>query len=82
MNKKVVKDTSASFRARLLNLARSTGRDFNELAVRYIVERFLARLAEIEYREKFYHRSRRIINYLSGAPLPRSGLRPSRSKGL
>ncbi len=40
-------------RARLLNLARSTGRDFNELAVRYTVERFLARLAASEYRDKF-----------------------------
>ncbi len=53
MNKKGIKDISASVRARLLNLARSTGRDFNELAVRYTVERFLARLAASEYRDKF-----------------------------
>ena len=53
MNKKAIKDISASIRARLLNLARSTGRDFNELAVRYTVERFLARLAASEYRDKF-----------------------------
>ncbi len=53
MKKKPVKDTSASVRARLLNLARSTGRDFQELTVRYTVERFLSRLAESEHRERF-----------------------------
>lgn len=53
MNKKAITDISASIRARLLNLARSTSRDFNELAVRYTVERFLARLAASEYRDKF-----------------------------
>jgi len=49
MKNKKLKDVSASIRARLLNLARSTGRDFQELTVRYTVERFLARLAESEY---------------------------------
>ncbi len=53
MKKKPVKDTSASVRARLLNLARSTGRDFQELTIRYTVERFLSRLAESEHRERF-----------------------------
>jgi len=53
MKKKPVKDTSASVRARLLDLARSTGRDFQELTIRYTVERFLARLAESEHREQF-----------------------------
>ncbi len=53
MKKKPVKDISASVRARLLNLARSTGRDFQELTIRYTVERFLARLAGSEYKERF-----------------------------
>ncbi len=53
MKKKPVNDISASVRARLLNLARSTGRDFLELTIRYTVERFLARLAESEHRERF-----------------------------
>ncbi len=53
MKKKAVKDVSASVRARLLNLARSAGRDFQELTIRYTVERFLARLAESEHREQF-----------------------------
>ena len=53
MKNKTVKNTSASVRARLLNLARSTGRDFQELTIRYTVERFLARLAESEHKERF-----------------------------
>lgn len=53
MKKKPVKDVSASVRARLLNLARSAGRDFQELTIRYTVERFLARLAESEHRDQF-----------------------------
>ncbi len=48
-----MKDISASIRARLLNLARSTGRDFQELMIRYTVERFLARLAESKHRDRF-----------------------------
>jgi len=51
--KKPVKDVSASVRARLMNLARSTGRDLQEIAIRYAVERFLARLAESEHRDRF-----------------------------
>lgn len=53
MRKKPLKDISASVRSRLLNLAKSTGRDFQELTIRYTVERFLARLAASEYCERF-----------------------------
>jgi len=53
MKKKPLKDISASVRSRLLNLARMTGRDFQELTVRYTVERFLARLVASEHRERF-----------------------------
>ncbi len=48
-----VKNTSTSVRARLLNLAKATGRDFQALTVRYVVERFLARLVESEHRDRF-----------------------------
>lgn len=51
--KKSIKDMSASVRGRLLNLAKSTGRDFQEITIRYAVERFLARLAESEHRDRF-----------------------------
>ncbi len=53
MKNKNVKDVSASIAARLLNLARSTGSDFQELAIRYAVECFLARLAESEHQDQF-----------------------------
>jgi len=53
MKKKEVKDISASVRSRLLNLARSTGRNFQELTIRYTVERFLTRLVMSEYRNRF-----------------------------
>lgn len=48
-----VKNMSASVRSRLLNMARSTGRDFQELVIRYAVERFLARLVESEHQNRF-----------------------------
>lgn len=48
-----VKNMSASVRARLLNISRSTGRNFQELVIRYVVERFLSRLAESEHRNRF-----------------------------
>ncbi|MBN1982489.1 MAG: nucleotidyl transferase AbiEii/AbiGii toxin family protein [Chitinivibrionales bacterium] len=48
-----MKDISASVRARLLNLSKSTMRDFQELTIRYAVERFLARLAQSKYRDEF-----------------------------
>ena len=44
MTKKQMKDISASVRAKLLNISRSNGRDFQELTMRYAVERFLERL--------------------------------------
>lgn len=47
------RNTSASVRAKLLNLARSSGRDFQELVIRYTVERFLARLIRSVHRERF-----------------------------
>jgi hypothetical protein len=53
MRNKLIKNTSASVKSRLLNLSRKTGRDFQELTVRYTVERFLARLVASEHRERF-----------------------------
>ncbi len=53
MKTKEIKNMSASVRARLLNLARSTGRDFQELVIRYSVERFLTRLSRSSFAEQF-----------------------------
>jgi len=53
MKNKALKNLSTSVHSRLLNLARSSGRDFNELCLRYSVERFLARLAASIHAERF-----------------------------
>jgi len=50
---KEVKDVEASIRARLRNLARSTGRDFDALLLQYCQERFLYRLSVSPYRSHF-----------------------------
>lgn len=47
------KNMSVSVRAKLLSLARSSGRDFQSLVLRYTVERFLARLAASGFRDRF-----------------------------
>lgn len=47
------KNMSASVRARLLNLSKSTGQDFQALVLRYTVERFLVRLAASAHRDRF-----------------------------
>ena len=48
-----MKNLAASIKARLLNLAREEGRDFNRVLLLYMQERFLARLAASTYRERF-----------------------------
>ncbi len=53
MNGFTRKNMSASVRARLLNLARSTSRDFQELTTRYAIERFLVRLASSQHKDRF-----------------------------
>jgi len=50
---KAVKDVGASIRARLRNLARSTGRDFDALLLQYCQERFLYRLSVSPYTSHF-----------------------------
>ena len=44
------KDIAASVRARLLNIARTSGRDFDALLLQYMQERFLYRLSISPYR--------------------------------
>ena len=50
---KALKNAGASVHQRLLNLARQTGRPFNELAQYYALERWLYRLAQSDYRNLF-----------------------------
>jgi predicted nucleotidyltransferase component of viral defense system len=50
---KPIKNVAASVHQRLLNLARQSGRPFNELAQYYALERWLYRLAQSEHRSHF-----------------------------
>jgi len=53
MTKRGTTNISASVHQRLLNLARASGRPFNELLVYYSIERFLYRLSISRYGERF-----------------------------
>lgn len=48
-----MKDVAASVKARLLNLARREGRDFNRVLLLYLQEQFLTRLANSNYQDQF-----------------------------
>jgi len=48
-----MKNIAASIRAKLLNLSRAKGVPLNALMEQYATGRFLYRLAESEYRERF-----------------------------
>lgn len=47
------KDAAASIRARLLNLAKSEKSDFNNVLVRFALERFLFRLSKSDFSNQF-----------------------------
>lgn len=49
----MTKDLAASVRARLLNIAKSEGSNFNQLLVRYALERFLYRLSQSPHADRF-----------------------------
>jgi len=49
---KAVKNSAASIRARLLNVAKITGRDFDAVLLQYFQERFLYRLSISPYRQQ------------------------------
>lgn len=46
-------DLAASVRARLLDLAKAQGVDFNPMLVRFAPERILYRLSQSEYADRF-----------------------------
>lgn len=46
-------DLAASVRARLLNIAKAEGVDFNQVLVRYTLERFLYRLSQSPHADRF-----------------------------
>ena len=47
------KDIAASVRARLLNIAKAEGVDFNQVLVRYALERLLYRLSQSAHADHF-----------------------------
>jgi predicted nucleotidyltransferase component of viral defense system len=47
------KDLAASVRARLLNIAKNQGTDFNQILVRFALERLLYRLSQSEHADHF-----------------------------
>jgi predicted nucleotidyltransferase component of viral defense system len=47
------KDLGASVRARLLNIAKEQGADFNQVLVRFALERLLYRLSQSEHADRF-----------------------------
>jgi hypothetical protein len=47
------KDIAASVRARLLNIAKNQGTDFNQILVRFAQERILYRLSQSEHADNF-----------------------------
>lgn len=53
MTPRTPRNIGASVRARLLNLSRQTGEDYQFLLQRYVAERFLYRLGESEHRDNF-----------------------------
>ena len=64
------KNLLASIHQRLLNKARTSGRPFNELLQYYAIERFLYRLAESPYRDRFVLKGA-LIFAAWGVPLAR-----------
>ena len=53
MKKREIKDSGASIRARLTNIAKETKRDFDALLLQYFQERFLYRLSISPFRSTF-----------------------------
>jgi len=70
VNKDDVKDTPSSIHQRLLNKAKETDRPFNELLQYYAMERFLYRLSQSRYTEKFVLKGALMLTYWE-APISR-----------
>ena len=68
MNKRQPKDVSASVKARLLNLARESGEEFNLLLIRYGIERLLYRLSQSEYGDVFVLKGAILFQLWAKAP--------------
>jgi predicted nucleotidyltransferase component of viral defense system len=65
---KETKDRSASVRARLLNLARERGEDFQITLRNYLFERFLYRLGRSEFRDRFVLKGAMLLRLWADEP--------------
>jgi predicted nucleotidyltransferase component of viral defense system len=65
---KELKDRPASVRARLLNLARERGEDFQITLRNYLFERFLYRLSRSELRERFVLKGAMLLRLWANQP--------------
>ena len=68
MKAKEPRDRSASVRARLLNLARDRGEDFQITLRNYLFERFLYRLSRSELRERFVLKGAMLLKLWADQP--------------
>lgn len=68
MAKKETKDMGASVKARLTGIAKQRGEDVQSVLVRYGVERFLYRLSESEYKDRFLLKGAALFSLWFDAP--------------
>lgn len=68
MTDRPAKDRAASIRARLLNIARQRGEDFQITLRNYLFERFLYRLATSELRERFVLKGAMLLRLWADQP--------------
>ena len=62
------RNIAASVRARLLNLSRERGEDFNYVLIRYVQERLLYRLSRSVYQDQFVLKGATLFTIWLGAP--------------
>lgn len=64
----MTKNIAASVRARLLNIAKAEGSDFNQVLVRYALERLLYRLSQSDHADSFLLKGAMLFNLWYGMP--------------
>jgi hypothetical protein len=62
------RNIAASVRQRLLNLSRSGGTDYNQLLIRYAIERLLYRLSLSSHRDAFILKGAMLFPVWEGSP--------------
>lgn len=68
MTSRPIKNVAASIRARLANRARDAGRPHQEVVQFYAMERFLYRLSESQYRDRFILKGALMLIVWNGSP--------------